>query len=235
MTKSNIKPDYLGHRERLRQRFLLSEGRDMADYELLELVLTIALPRRDVKPLAKALISDFGSFAGVINANKEELCAIDGIKENTVTVLKIINAALQRTSWQNLQSQDGPIILNIDSLIDYCRTGMCYSDVEEFRLIYLDSKLHVIGQETMQKGTINSVAIHPREVIKAAMSNRASAIIMVHNHPSGNVQPSKSDVAMTERIDEACESIGIRLLDHLVVSNKDYYSFAQHCLLKSCS
>ena len=235
MKISETQPDYLGHRERLRQRFLLGEGKDMADYELLELVLTIAIPRRDVKPLAKTLISRFGNFSGVINANKEDLCAINGIKENTVTVLKIINSALQRTAWQNLQSQEGPVILNIDSLIDYCRACMCYSDIEEFRLIYLDAKLHVIGQEIMQKGTINSVAIHPREVIKAAMNNRASAIIMVHNHPSGNVQPSKSDIAMTERIDEACESINIRLLDHLVISKNDYYSFAQHCLLRSSS
>lgn len=235
MKTSETKPDYLGHRERLRQRFLLSDGRDMADYELLELVLTIAIPRRDVKPLAKTLISRFGNFAGVINANKDDLCSISGVKENTVTILKVINAALQRASWQNLQAFDGPIIMNFDSLIDYCRSNMCYSDVEEFRLIYLDTKLHVIGQEIMQKGTINSVAIHPREVIKSAMSNRASAIIMVHNHPSGNVQPSKSDVAMTERIDEACESIGIRLLDHLVIGRNEYYSFAQHCLLHNIS
>ena len=235
MKTSEIKPDYLGHRERLRQRFLLGDGRDMADYELLELVLTIAIPRRDVKPLAKTLISRFGNFAGVINANKDELCSISGVKENTVTILKVIKAALQRASWQNLQAFDGPVIMNFDSLIDYCRANMCYSDVEEFRLIYLDTKLHVIGQDIMQKGTINSVAIHPREVIKSAMSNKASAIIMVHNHPSGNVQPSKSDVAMTERIDEACESIGIRLLDHLVIGRNEYYSFAQHCLLRNIS
>lgn len=233
MTNTESKPDYLGHRERLRQRFLLGAGKDMADYELLELVLTIALPRKDVKPLAKTLVAKFGSFAEVINADKDELCAIPGIKENTVTVLKIINAASQRTSWQNLQSFDGPVILNLDSLIDYCRSGMCYSDVEELRLIYLDSKLHVIGQEIMQKGTINSVAIHPREVIKAAMNNHASAIVMIHNHPSGNVQPSKSDILMTERIDEACESIGIRLLDHLIISHRDYYSFAQNGIISN--
>ena len=108
---------------------------------------------------------------------------------------------------------------------------MCFSDVEELRLIYLDAKLHIIGQEIMQRGTINSVAIHPREVIKAAMANHASSIIMVHNHPSGNVQPSKSDVAMTERIKEACESIGLRLLDHLIISRSESYSLFQHLKL----
>ena len=235
MTQSDAKPDYLGHRERLRQRFLLSGGKDMADYELLELVLTISLPRKDVKPLAKTLINKFGSFANVVNADKDELCKISGVKENTTTILKIINVAAQRTTWQNLQSLDGPIILNLDALIDYCRSAMCYSGVEEFRLIYLDSKLHVVGQEIMQRGTINSVAIHPREVIKATMNNHAASIIMVHNHPSGSVKPSKSDVTMTERIDEACDSIGIKLLDHLVISKNDYYSFAQHNILKNKS
>ena len=185
--------------------------------------------------MAKSLINKFGSFANVINADKDELCLVPGIKENTATVLKIINVAAQRTTWQNLQSIDNPIILNLDALIDYCRSAMCYSDVEEFRLIYLDSKLHVVGQEIMQRGTINSVAIHPREVIKAAMNNHAVSIIMVHNHPSGSVKPSKSDVAMTERIDEACDSIGIKLLDHLVISKNDYYSFAQHDNLKNKS
>lgn len=231
MTKIEKQPDYIGHRERLRQRFLLGEGKDMADYELLELVLTIALPRRDVKPLAKLLIAKFESFAGVINASKEELMSVPGIKETTMTILKVINVASQRASWQNLQSFEEPVILNTDSLIDYCRSAMCFSDVEELRLIYLDAKLHITGQEIMQRGTINSVAIHPREVIKAAMAHRASSIIMVHNHPSGNVQPSKADIVMTERISEACESIGIRLLDHLIISRSESYSFSQYIKL----
>ncbi len=228
MTKTETQPDYIGHRERLRQRFLLGGGRDMADYELLELILTIALPRRDVKPLAKRLIAKFGSFGEVIKAPLESLIMIDGIKEHTATVLKIISVATDRCSWQSLQSSDTPIILNTDSLIDYCRSAMCYSDVEELRLIYLNPHLQIIGQETLQRGTLNCVAIHPREVIKAAMANKASAIIMVHNHPSGNVQPSEADIVMTKRVKEACESIGIKLLEHLVISKNDCYSFAEH-------
>ncbi len=230
MTKKDAQPDYIGHRERLRQRFLLGGGHDMADYELLELVLTIALPRRDVKPLAKQLIAKFGSFSEVIKAPLENLVEVAGIKEHTATVLKIISVAADRCSWQSLQSLDAPIILNTDSLIDYCRSTMCYSDVEELRLIYLDAKLHITGQEILQRGTINSVAIHPREVVKAAMNNKAFSIIMVHNHPSGNVQPSQADIAMTLRIKEACEAIGIKLLEHLVISKTDYYSFAQSLL-----
>lgn len=225
------KPSYIGHRERIRQRFLIGEGRDMADYELLELVLTIAIPRRDVKPLAKELINKFGSFAAVINASREDLLTISGVKDGTITVLKVINAAALRTSWQNLQSLDGPIINNFDTLIDYCRSAMCYNDIEELRLIYLDAKLHVLGQEILQRGTINSVAIHPREVIKCAMNNKAASIIMVHNHPSGDVQPSKSDISMTQKINEACNFIGIRLIDHLILSRNEYYSFSHHMLL----
>ena len=225
------KPSYLGHRERIRQRFLIGEGRDMADYELLELVLTIAIPRRDVKPLAKELINKFGSFAAVINASREDLLTVSGVKDGTITVLKVINAAALRTSWQNLQSLDGPIINNFDTLIDYCRSAMCYNDIEELRLIYLDAKLHVLGQEILQRGTINSVAIHPREVIKCAMNNKAASIIMVHNHPSGDVQPSKSDISMTQKINEACNFIGIRLIDHLILSRNEYYSFSHHMLL----
>lgn len=225
------KPSYIGHRERIRQRFLIGEGRDMADYELLELVLTIAIPRRDVKPLAKELINKFGSFAAVINASREDLLTISGVKDGTITVLKVINAAALRTSWQNLQSLDGPIINNFDTLIDYCRSAMCYNDIEELRLIYLDAKLHVLGQEILQRGTINSGAIHPREVIKCAMNNKAASIIMVHNHPSGDVQPSKSDISMTQKINEACNFIGIRLIDHLILSRNEYYSFSHHMLL----
>ena len=225
------KPSYIGHRERIRQRFLIGEGRDMADYELLELVLTIAIPRRDVKPLAKELINKFGSFAAVINASREDLLTISGVKDGTITVLKVINAAALRTSWQNLQSLDGPIINNFDTLVDYCRSAMCYNDIEELRIIYLDAKLHVLGQEILQRGTINSVAIHPREVIKYAMNNKAASIIMVHNHPSGDVQPSKSDISMTQKINEACNFIGIRLIDHLILSRNEYYSFSHHMLL----
>ncbi len=231
MITPNDQPDYLGHRERLRQRFLRGGGRDMPDYELLELVLTIAIPRRDVKPLAKKLIGHFGSFADVINADKEELMSFDGVKEATVTVFKIINVAAQRTSWQHLASDDAPIITKLDDLIDYCRSSMCYSDVEEMRLIYLDARLQVLGEEIMQRGTINRVAVHPREVIKLAIQHHAAALIMVHNHPSGDVRPSAADKTMTLQLSEACKTMGVRLMDHLIVSRSDAFSFKEHNLL----
>ena len=147
-------PDYLGHRQRLRSRFLKSDGRDMADYELLELVLTYSIVRKDVKPIAKALIKNFGTFAEVINAPYDELVAFNGISENTV-LLKMINSASLRASWQKLLGEDAPILNNIDNLVDYCRASMCYQDVEELRIIYLNSKLRIICEKTLQKGTLS--------------------------------------------------------------------------------
>lgn len=222
---SNDEPDYLGHRERLRRRFLLGGGRDMPDYELLELLLTIAIPRRDVKPLAKELIRKFGSFAGVVNAPLEELMLVKGVKENTAAVLRIVRECSVRSSWQSLKGMDAPVISDFDAMVDYCRSAMAYQTVEEFRIIFLNSKLYVIGEEIQQRGTVDQVAIHPREVIKSAMMHGASAMILVHNHPSGIVTPSKADMEITKRIKEAAEAVSIRLFDHLIISKSSVYSF----------
>lgn len=228
MISKSASPDYLGHRQRLRERFLLGGGKDMADYELLELVLTLALPRRDVKPLAKQLIARFENFAGVINASITDLMQVSGVKENTAVALKIIQAAAVRTSWQALSHSDEPVINNFDAMLDYCRSVMCHQDIEELRLFYLDSKLKMMGNEVIQRGTINCVAIHPREVIKATLANKAASLIMCHNHPSGNVTPSAQDIEVTKQIKEACQAMNIKLHDHLVISKTSYYSFREH-------
>lgn len=222
---TNDEPDYLGHRERLRRRFLLGGGRDMPDYELLELLLTIAIPRRDVKPLAKELIRKFGSFAEVVNAPLEELMLVKGVKENTAAVLRIVRECSVRSSWQSLKGTDAPVISDFGAMVDYCRSAMAYQMVEEFRIIFLNSKLYVIGEEIQQRGTVDQVAIHPREVIKSAMMHGASAMILVHNHPSGIVTPSKADMEITKRIKEAAEAVSIRLFDHLIISKSSVYSF----------
>lgn len=222
---TNDEPDYLGHRERLRRRFLLGGGRDMPDYELLELLLTIAIPRRDVKPLAKELIRKFGSFAEVVNAPLEELMLVKGVKENTAAVLRIVRECSVRSSWQSLKGMDAPVISDFDAMVDYCRSAMAYQTVEEFRIIFLNSKLYVIGEEIQQRGTVDQVAIHPREVIKSAMMHGASAMILVHNHPFGIVTPSKADMEITKRIKEAAEAVSIRLFDHLIISKSSVYSF----------
>lgn len=197
----------------------------MPDYELLELLLTIAIPRRDVKPLAKELIRKFGSFAEVVNAPLEELMLVKGVKENTAAVLRIVRECSVRSSWQSLKGMDAPVISDFDAMVDYCRSAMAYQTVEEFRIIFLNSKLYVIGEEIQQRGTVDQVAIHPREVIKSAMMHGASAMILVHNHPSGIVTPSKADIEITKRIKEAAEAVSIRLFDHLIISKSSVYSF----------
>lgn len=217
-------PDYLGHRARLRDRFLNGGGKSMADYELLELLLTYAIPRRDVKPIAKDIVRKFGSLAGAAKASVPQLVEVNGVKENTAVLLKVIQEAARRFSWAELSATDAPVISNWDAMIDYCRTEMSHLDIEEFRIIFLDVKFRVIGEEVMQRGTINQVAIHPREVVKMAMEKKASALILVHNHPSGDVKPSRADVEITKQIKQALEAINISLLDHIIISKYDYAS-----------
>lgn len=227
----NDQPDYIGHRQRLKQRFLLGGGRDMADYELLELLLTFAIPRQDVKPLAKELIHTFGSFAEVIAAPEHKLTALKGLKENSVILLKLINTAAQRLCWQNLASNDKPVLMNIDSLIDYCRCTIAYAEVEELYLLYLDSKLKIIESELIQRGTLSSVSVSPREIVTNALNKKASGLIMVHNHPSGSPKPSDNDLALTHQVTQACALMGIKLHEHIIITKSDYFSFLEHRLL----
>ena len=231
MNSENL--DYSGHRQRLRQRFLLGEGKDMADYELLEVLLTLAIPRRDVKPLAKKLIQTFGNFADVITAPDHKLKEITGIKDNSVMVFKLIRVAAQRLSWQNLSSDNIPVLLNVDCLIDYCRSAIAYSEVEELHLLYLDAKLKIIGSELVQRGTISAVCVSPREIVKSAINKNAVGIIMVHNHPSGSSQPSDNDLNLTKQIIQACEIIGIKMHEHIIITRADYFSFVEHGLINN--
>ena len=225
-------PDYLGHRARLKQRFLLGNGRDMADYELLELLLTYAIPRRDVKPLAKRLIQTFDSLPNVIAAPDYQLKSIDGIKDNTVILLKLLKIASERLSWQNLAADDKPILLNVDILIDYCRSAIAYSDVEELHIVYLDAKLHIMDSELFQRGSVSSVSASPREIVKKAITKNASSIIMIHNHPSDSARPSENDIKLTKAVEDACSVMGIKLQEHIIITKSDYFSFLEHNLIK---
>ncbi len=224
-------PDYIGHRQRLRQRFLVGFGRDMADYELLELLLTFAIPRKDVKPLAKKLITQFGNFANVIAAPEYKLRGIDGIKDNSLTLLKLIHASSQRLCWQNLESDDLPVLFNIDNLIDYCRSTIAYSEVEELYILYLDVKLKIVDKELFQKGSLSSVCSSPREIVKSSIDKNASGIIMVHNHPSGSAKPSSNDIELTKKVEQACSLMGIKLHEHIIITKSDYFSFLEHKLI----
>ena len=219
-----LPPDYLGHRARLRERFLNDGGKSMADYEIIELMLTYAIPRRDVKPIAKEIIRKFGSLAGAAKASVAKLLEVRGISENSAVLFKLTAEAARRFSWAELSASDTPVISNWDAMIDYCRSEMAHLDIEEFRIIFLDIKCRVIGEEIMQKGTINQVAIHPREVLKLTMEKKASALILVHNHPSGDVKPSRADIEITKQIKQALESINVSLLDHVIIGKYDYAS-----------
>ena len=222
---------YIGHRQRLKERFLRSKGADMADYEALELLLTYAIPRRDVKPLSKSLIKKFGSFAGVITAPIERLYEVSGIKENSATLIKFVEFASQKLSWQNLAFEDAAFISSTDSLIEFCRCTMGYSEVEVLRLIYVDAKLKVIETEVLQKGSVSSVNINPRDIVANALKKNASGVIMVHNHPTGDPRPSNNDVEATKRVKSACDAVGIALHEHLIITPSDFYSFAEHNLI----
>ena len=222
---------YIGHRQRLKERFLRSKGADMADYEALELLLTYAIPRKDVKPLAKSLIKKFGSFAGVISAPIERLYEVVGIKENSATLIKFVEFASQKLSWQNLAFEDAAFISSTDSLIEFCRCTMGYSEVEVLRLIYVDAKLKVIETEVLQKGSVSSVNINPRDIVANALKKNASGVIMVHNHPTGDPRPSNNDVEATKRVKSACDAVGIALHEHLIITPSDFYSFAEHNLV----
>ncbi len=226
-------PDYVGHRRRLKQRFLLGGGRDMADYELLELVLTLAIPRRDVKPLAKKLVAEFGNFAKVIAAPEYRLRKINGVSDGVVTVLKIITVAAQRLSWQNLASDDKPVLINVDHLIDFCRSTIAYSEVEELHVIYLNAKLNAIGCALLQKGSLSSVSASPRDIVMDALQHNAAGIILVHNHPSGAARPSENDLKLTNNVAQACQLMGIRLHEHIIITQSEYFSFLEHGLIKN--
>lgn len=221
--KTKTKPHYSGHRQRLRDRFRKSGVDALADYELLELLLYSAIPRKDVKPLAKDLIAHFGSFSEVISAPPNRLTEISGISDNVVTSLKLVEAGAQKLAQGIILGQ--PILSNWHALIDYCHIQMGHLKNEQFRILFLDQKNRLISDEKQQEGTINHTPVYPREVIKRALELHATAIILVHNHPSGDHTPSRDDVEMTKRIEEAGKQLGVILHDHLIISKSGETSF----------
>ena len=212
-----------GHRQRLRRRFLETRGTGLADYELIELLLFGAIPRRDVKPLAKRLIQAFGSFEGVLTAEPTRLSAISGMGEAAVVALKAVEAAARRLAQARVLNR--PAISNWQALLDYCRVAMGHAPKEQFRVLFLDRRNVLIADEVQQEGTVDHTPVYPREVIKRALELHASAIILVHNHPSGDPTPSQADIEMTKEIAEAARRLGIRLHDHIVVSRSGHMSF----------
>ncbi|WP_417820160.1 RadC family protein [Terasakiella sp.] len=223
------KPHYVGHRKRLRARFLKTGSESLHDYELIELLLFGAIPRGDVKPLAKRLITTFGSFAEVISADARTLALEDGLGEAAVCALKIAQAGAIRLAQEQVINK--PVLSSWQMLLDYCRASMAYHGVEQFRLLYLNRKNVLIADELQQRGTIDHTPVYPREVIKRALELEASALIMVHNHPSGDTTPSPADIDMTKRIKSIARPLSIEIHDHVIVSRKGYYSFKSTGLL----
>src|ERR1700722_13959025 len=214
-------PHYQGHRERLRARFLESGAAALSDYELLELVLFAAIPRRDVKPLAKTLLAKFESFAEVIASSRERLS--EHLGEGAIAQLKIIEAASLRLSRTNILGK--PALSSWNALLDYCAAAMARAPKEEFRVLFLDRKNFLISDEVMNKGTVDHAPVYPREIEKRALALSAPALILVHNHPSGDPTPSRADIEMTREVVEAARSLRIAVHDHLVIGRGGTASF----------
>ena len=217
-------PSYLAdHRKRLRTRFMDGGAAAMPDYELLELVLFRAIPRQDVKPLARRLLETFHDFNRVVTAPASRLAAVQGVGDAVVQELKIVEAAAHRMMRARVMHR--PVLSSWEALLDYCHTAMAHRETEQFRILYLDRKNVLIADEEQAKGTVDHVPVYPREVVKRALELNASALILVHNHPSGDPTPSDSDIAMTAQVQDAATVLGITLHDHLIIGKERELSF----------
>ena len=220
--KAGELPHYLGHRERLKTRFHEAGPDTLQDYEFLELILFQAVPRRDTKPLAKALLARFGSFSAVLAAPDAQLLEIDGIGEGIVHHFKVVQAAAQRYARDAIV--DRPLLDSWAAVVDYCRAAMAYEAIEQFRILFLDKKNHLIADEVQQSGTVDHTPVYPREVVKRALELSATALILAHNHPSGDPTPSRADIEMTKAVVDIAKPLGIAVHDHIIVGKDSHAS-----------
>jgi len=216
-------PHYHGHRQRLRDRFMDAGEAALADYEMLELLLFRAIARRDVKPLAKTLIARFGSYAETVAARPERLREVDGLSEAAIVEIKLVEAAAKRLARGALQKR--PVLSSFMEVLDYCRTAMAFSEREEFRILFLDKRNGLIADEVQGVGTIDHTPVYPREIIRRALELGSSALILAHNHPSGDPTPSSADIRMTKDIAAIAQPFGINVHDHLIVGRHGHSSF----------
>ena len=218
-----------GHRARLRARLLTAGPEALADHEMLEMVLFLALPRRDTKPIARALISRFGSFANAIAAPRTDLLGVEGLGEAGVSALKVVQGAALRLARAEVLHQ--PVLNNWDRLMSYLNAALARERVEQFRILFLDNKNRLLADEAQARGTVNHTPVYPREVVKRALELHATAIILVHNHPSGDPTPSRDDIEMTREIKLAAQTLAVVLHDHVIVGNGRWLSFRKEGLL----
>ena len=217
-----LEPHYHGHRDRLRARFAEVGGDALPDYELLELALFRSIPRRDVKPIAKDLLRAFGTFAEVVAAPVHRLVEIDGVGESVAQDLKVLEAAARRIAKGAVSKR--PVLSSWTAVLDYCRTAMAFAEREQFRLLFLDKRNALIADEVQQSGTVDHTPVYPREVVRRALELSASALILVHNHPSGDPTPSSADVSMTREIIDVAKPLGISVHDHIIVGREGHAS-----------
>lgn len=222
-------PHYLGHRDRLRDRLIKQGSEALRDYELLELLLCLAVPRRDMKPLAKDLLRTFGSFAGVVSAAPERLQEVKGVGFTVIGALKTCQAAAVALAREEIAGQ--PVVSSWKALLGYLRSAMAHETNEQFRVIFLDKKNAILTDEVQQRGTVDQTSLYPREVIKRALQLGATAIILVHNHPSGDPTPSRDDIEMTREVVAAAERLGIVVHDHVIIARRGHASFKSLGLL----
>jgi len=215
-------PSYLGHRQRLRERFRVGGADALPDYELLELVLFRAIPRRDTKDLAKRLIARFGSFAEVINAPEHRLAEVKDVGEAVITELKIVRAAALRLMRGEIMGR--PALSSWRQVVDYCRAAMGFEAREQFRILFLDKRNQLIADEVQQEGTVDHTPVYVREVVKRALELSATAIVLCHNHPSGDPTPSRADIEMTKQIIDAAKPLGVTVHDHIIVGRQGHVS-----------
>ena len=215
-------PHYHGHRERLRNRFLEAGADALSDYELIELLLFRAQPRGDLKPLAKKLLEKFGSFSEVVAAPEARLAEVKGLGAASIAELKIVQAAASRFLRGAVRKQ--PVLSSWSAVLDYCRTAQAFADREEFRVLFLDKRNPLIADEVQQTGTVDHTPVYPREVVKRALQLSATAVILVHNHPSGDPTPSQADIQMTQQIVAVASPLGIAVHDHIIVGRDGHAS-----------
>jgi DNA repair protein RadC len=211
-----------GHRERLRARFEAGGAEPLPDYELLELVLFRSQPRGDMKPLAKQMIARFGSFAEVLAAAPERLREIKGLGEKTIFDLRLIAASAQRIAKGGVAKRQ--VLSSWASVIEYCRTAMAFAEREEFRILFLDKRNQLIADEVQQRGTVDHTPVYPREIVRRALELSATAVVLVHNHPSGDPAPSQADIRMTRDIQQIARPLGIAVHDHIIVGKNGHAS-----------
>jgi len=222
------KPHYHGHRGRVRERVMKAGVEPLADYELLELLLFYSIERIDTKPMAKALLERFGTLGDVFAAEPAQLREFE-IDQRTLVHFKAMREVGRRLAERKVK--DMPVLTNWQQLIDYCHAALAHEKTEQFRILFLDRKNVLIADEVQQRGTIDHTPVYPREVVKRALALNAAALILVHNHPSGDPKPSRDDIEMTREIKTASEALGITIHDHLVIGRKGHASFRSLGLL----